>query len=563
MSIELALINPREGGPDKYPPISLLCLAAYARRSGHSVVIIDAQAEGLSDDEVAERVMSAQPALCGVTFMTNQVGIVRKLVARLSLLRKQGLTVKFVAGGMHVSILPDEARDLGFDFCVVGEGEETLVQLLHALRTGASTESIEGLWGNRFRPRKLVEDLDTLPLPAWDLVPIEKYAVSQPELRYTRESGVCLSISGSRGCLYNCVFCSSHGVYGRTHRERSPANIVDEMEMLCTKYGVRKFFMVDESILGNAERAEAIAEEISKRRLKIQYASPARVSDRGVNLKTLARLRESGMLRVDFGVETGAQRILDDTRKGITIEQIVNAHRLAHEAGMRTTSLMIVGHLEEAWEDVLDSLALIGNLQTDEVVFGPMTPYPGTEVYSKALKEGWIRNFDWGMYYITNSYRVMRNRHFTHQEIYLLYILCTDATRFMTAWKQRELRSWYDFYRVLGTGRMRLKAVGRFWLAMYILTRDRAFLRELKLEQIKRTIYVWAMDVIQNPEDATLLAGVRKNPLSVLKRPARKRLLELLVPLVMDRVKESFTTPLYRVFYAYRLAAYSGSLRKR
>jgi anaerobic magnesium-protoporphyrin IX monomethyl ester cyclase len=549
---DLVLINPRMVGTDKYPPTSLLCLAAYARREGHSVVIIDAQAEVLTDEEVSERVGHYGPTLCGITFMTNQVEIVRHLVAKL---KERNPGLKLVAGGIHASILPAEAKALGFDFCVVGEGEVTLVQLLSAIENQTSTDDIEGLWtsSSQYRPRQMVPDLDSLPLPAWDLVPVDTYSVSQPDFRYTLESGVCLTISTSRGCPYNCAFCCSHGVYGRSHRTRSPRHIADEIEMLYRKHDVRKFFLVDESILANPERAEGLADEILRRNLKIEFASSARVSDRGVNIETLTKMRKAGMVRVDFGVESGSQNILNDIRKGITIRQVKDAHRIAHEAGMRTTTLMIAGHLEEDWEDILDSLELVAKIGTDYPEFGPMTPYPGTEAYSKALEEGWIRDPDWSMYYISNPYRVMRSRHFLYHEIYALTLLCTDAAHFMIAWKLRKPSSWKGFYSLLNASRpvIGLKPIGRLWLARYMQTGNRACLRKLSIQQLK---WPKTRDLFEHPEDMAAMAGLRKDPLKLTREPNKMRRMRLLMPLVLERVEDAVAEPLHAAFYACLLS---------
>jgi len=545
---DLVLINSRVIPVEKYPPISLLFLAAYVREKGHSVAVIDANAEMLTDEDVSARVGCYRPILCGITFMTPQVKTVRELVARL---KEDHPKVKLVAGGIHVSILPQEARALGFDFCVVGEGEETLVQLLSAAKAGSSTDNIEGVWtdGSQFKPRRLIEDLDSLPLPAWDLVPIDDYTVSQPDSRYTFESGVCLSISTSRGCLYNCAFCASHGVYGHSYRTRSAHHIVDEMEMLYGKYGVSKFFLVDESILVEPERAEEFAEEILKRKLEVTFASNARVSDPGVNVGTLAKLRKAGMVRVDFGVESGSQRILNDIRKGITVQQIVDAHKIAHQAGMKTTSLMIVGHLEESWEDVIDSLELLARIDTDYPVFGSMTPYPGTEAYTKALKEGWIRDLDWSKYCISGSYRVMRNRHFLHWEIFALTLLGLDAADFIVKWKRRRPRSWRDFYSILDASNPTgLKPIGRLWLARYMQTGDRSHLRKLSLNQLR---WIRRIRLTDNPEKLELVAGLGRNPYRILTEPNRMRRIKVALPLLLERAIEQ--NRIHRALYACTL----------
>jgi len=551
MSIDLVLVNPRVIGETNYPALSLLCLAAYARREGYSVAIIDAQAETLSDQEVSARVAEYDPILCGITFMTHQAEIVRKLVARI---KESKPDIKLVAGGIHVSILPHESKTLGFDFCVVGEGEVTLVQLLSALKSNSKVDNIEGLWTSdtsQFKPRKVIDTLDSLPVPAWDLVPVEKFTVGQPDLRYTQESGVCLTIAASRGCPYNCTFCSSHGVYGYSHRTRSPSHVVDEMEMLYKDYGVSKFFLVDESILAKADRAEQFAEEIMKRQLRVQFASSARVNDRGVNPTTLKKLREAGMVRVDFGVESGSQRILNDIRKGITVEQIVRAHRAAHEAGMQITSLMMSGHLEETWEDALDSLELVAKIETDYPEFGPMTPYPGTEAYSKALREGWIRDNDWSKYYISNVYRVMRSRHFLYQEIFAMSLLCWDAARLMVRWKRNKPSSLRDFFAITGTDSSGLKPIGRFLVARYMQTSDRRFLKELKLEQLKRIKRIRLLD---DPREAQLVIGLRKRPWRVFTQSNRIERIRLLFPVLLERIEERIVIPVGRIYYASALA---------
>ena len=551
MSTDLVLVNPKVIGETSYPALSLLCLAAYARQEGHRVVIIDAQAEMLTDEDVSARIAKCDPILCGITFMTHQVGIVRELVATL---RKDHPHVKYVAGGIHISILPQEAKALGFDFCVVGEGEVTLAQLLSALKGHSSTDNIEGLWADnasQFKSRKVIGNLDDLPLPAWDLVPVDKYTVGQPDLRYTQESGVCLTIAASRGCPYNCAFCSSHGVYGYSHRTRSPAHVVDEMEMLYERYGVNKFFLVDESILAKGQRAEEFAEEILKRGLKVKFASSARVNDPAVNIRTLTKLREAGMVRVDFGVESGSQMILNDIRKGITIAQIEHAHETAHKAGMQITSLMMSGHLEESWEDALDSLELIARLQTDYPEFGAMTPYPGTEAYTKALREGWIRDGDWSKYYISNVYRVMRSRHFQYQEIFALSLLCWDAARLIVHWKQRKPSSWCDFFSILGTDASGLRPIGRYWVAKYMQTGEKDYLRKLRFQQLRRIRRIRLLD---NPRDAELVIGLRKHPWRIVTRSNRIRRIRLSLPVLLERMENVIAIPVKRAFYACLLA---------
>jgi anaerobic magnesium-protoporphyrin IX monomethyl ester cyclase len=531
---DLILVNPRVVA-DKYPPISLLSLAAYVREHGHSVRLVDAQAEELSDLEVAEIVGDEKPLLCGITFMTSQVLTVKKLLGAL----KSRCECKFVAGGVHTSVLPKEVKELGFDYCVVGEGEETLLELLCALKARREPSGIAGVWSDaNFVPRKLFEDISMLPMPAWDLAPVALYKVSQPDSRYVLESGVCLAISTSRGCQYHCAFCASHSVFGKSHRERSPRSIVDEIEVLYRQYGIAKFFLVDESILSNASRAEEFADELTKRQLKVMFASSARVNDPGVNLSTLKKLKQAGMTRVDFGVESGSQRILNDIRKGITLEQIASAHKIAHEAGLKTTSLMIVGHLEEDWNDVIDSLILIDRIETDYPEFGPLTPFPNTEVYARAMREGWIRNQgEWDQFSISNWYRVLRNRNFDYPEILMLTYLCNGVAQVMRE-RTNPTDSWTALLHTLaGLGDFPwafLQTKGKLLVMKYLLTKDTKYLRELNFGHLS-----WRVRLINDTFEFRVLYELRKNPLSLFTRPHQLSVIRLAVSAAASALRES------------------------
>jgi len=554
---DLVLINPKAVA-DKYPPISLLSLAAYVRDRGFSVKLIDAQAEELSEVEVAEIVRAERPLICGITFMTSQVPEVKELLGSL----RSRCDCKFVAGGVHTSVLPREVKELGFDYCVVGEGEETLLELVSTLKAHREPSNIAGLWSDGgFVPRKLFEDLNALPLPAWDLAPVKLYKVSQPDARYVLESGVCLAISTSRGCLYHCAFCASHSVFGKSHRERSPRNVVDEIAMLSRQYGISKFFLVDESILGNADRAEDFADEVTRRGLKIMFASSARVNDPGVNPRTLKKLKEAGMIRVDFGVESGSQRILNNIRKGITLEQIANAHKLAHEAGLQTTSLMIVGHLEETWDDIIDSLILIDRIETDYPEFGPLTPFPDTEVYARAMREGWIRNQgEWDQFSISNPYRVLRNRNFGYQEIVLLTFLCNGVAQMISRRPKLDMsltkilyalgRPGYDHWHYLRTK-------GKFLVMKYLLTKNTKYLRELNFGHL-----AWRVRLINNPPEYEILCELKRNPVLLLKMSHRASAIRSVVLVAASALSESIEDTIMRPIHTVLLVMTTSNRRQ-
>jgi radical SAM superfamily enzyme YgiQ (UPF0313 family) len=300
------------------------------------------------------------------------------------------------------------------------------------------------------------------------------------------------------------------------------------MQMLCRQYGISKFFLVDESILGNASRAEEFADEITKRRLKIMFASSARVNDPGVNLRTLKKLKQAGMTRVDFGVESGSQRILNDIRKGITLQQIASAHKIAHEAGLKTTSLMIIGHLEENWNDIIDSLILIDRIETDYPEFGPLTPFPDTQVYARAMREGWIRNQgEWNQFTIGNWYRVLRNRNFDYQEILLLTYLCNGVAQVMMERSKLD-GSWTAFLHTLAGLRdfpwPFLQTKGKFLVMRYLLTKDPKYLRKLNFSHL-----TWRIRLTDNTSQFRLLHELKRKPWLFFKSQHKISLIGLVV----------------------------------
>lgn len=547
--VDLVLINPRMIGEESYPPISLLALASYVRKD-FTVKIVDAQAEKFTDEQVLSIVKEETPIACGMTFMTNQVPFVKQL---LDLLKKE-VDTKFIAGGVHTSVLPHEVSQMGFDYCVVGEGELTLKEILKAIKTGKN-KSIDGVWAKTgFKQRKQIDKLSILPMPAWDLVNIQKYTVSQPDLRYNYEGGVCLSISTSRGCPFECAFCSAHSVYGRGNRPRPVKDVVEEIKHLSQNYHINDFFIVDESIFGSKKRAEQFAEEILRHNLHIRYASSARVTDPGINLGTLLKMKESGLVRVDFGVESGSQRILDNIKKHTSIEVIKKSHNIAHLSGVKTTSLMIVGHLEEDWGDVYDTFEMIADMETDYPEFGPLTPFPATEVFEKSNKNGWIRDYDWGNYYISLPFRVMRSRYFDYQEIWVLHLLASSTVKVINKYKNTNKFDLKTCINLLRTDRNGLKPKGSFLVCKYMKNRDRQELTKLNLKMVKGSCKhnIYKNKTIIPPYQLHMqMFGIRKHPFKILHVKNKKQTILYLSSVAIQSMWQAL--PFDVCFYAILL----------
>lgn len=429
--IDALLINPRICGNEKYPPLSLIYLAAYAEREGFNVDICDAAALEMSDKEVLNIIRQKNPRCVGLTFMTPQYSYALVLAG---LIRKSFPEIFLIAGGIHSNVVPEDTlkRIPFFDCIVMGEGEVTFTELLSKLKAG-ETGDISKISGIAFMdkgkfiktaPRLLIQNLDVLPIPAWGKLPIQQYRVSLPAKRYEYSEGIALTLSSSRGCPYQCLFCSAHGVFGSGYRYRSPSFVADEIEYLVNHHNIRHFFFVDEVLFQKRDHILSLANEIIKRGLNIRWAGNSRVNSPALDDEVLETVIKAGCVRIDFGVESGSPDIIKEIRKGITLPQIYEAHRKAQNHGLATTTLMMVGHPSESMEDIRASIRLLAYLESDYPEFGPATPFPGTPLYEMAREKGWLRSDDWSDYFISNSYRVMRNKHFDYQDIFSLSSFC-------------------------------------------------------------------------------------------------------------------------------------------
>jgi radical SAM superfamily enzyme YgiQ (UPF0313 family) len=441
----------------------------------------------------------------------------------------------------------------GFDYVVVGEGEKTLASMLqNKINNLAPDYQVKGIYHKEdFEPTELIVDLDTLPMPAWDLVNVNWYKVSQPDSRYKLEAGQALTISTSRGCKQVCAFCCWGKVFGRTHRFRSATKIVDELEYLGKHYGVTKFFFVDDCLLGNKKRADELAMLLIVKNLKVSFSSATRVTDEGVNEETLTSLHQAGLCTLDFGVESGSEKILKDIHKGINIAYIKRAHDLAHLVGINTTSLMMVGHLEETWQDFYDSLELYAEMETDYVNWSPLTPFPGTEVYEKAKARGWIRDFDWSHYLVDGWYRVMRTDTFSYEDMNSLEQLAIGTTDVMMKYRKNKPTSFSNYYSLLGSSYpVGLNAKGRYYVIQRMRRGERKYLEKLNFSLLKLSK---TRHLLENKEDAKLVISVRKHPSKLITESNRLKRLRIFIPLAIEYAIDHIKDYVNRIYYAWRL----------
>jgi radical SAM superfamily enzyme YgiQ (UPF0313 family) len=375
-----------------YPPMGLLYIAAAVRRQygdRFQFEVLDTQMEGMGYPEIRKFLEKNKPDVVGISCMTFLLVDALKTARTM---REVDPAIPVIVGGTHPTIFPEEmASQPEIDFVVVGEGEQVFGDLLAALDEGRTPGDIPGVGYKRegraeVVPRKdFIRDLDALPFPARDLIPSERYYNVLGESRV-----VMTSLLTSRGCPFKCIFCTNKD--GKVCRMRSPENVVREIEE-CFARGITDFNVIDDTFTINKKRAAAIADLILEKGLKITMDLRARVDT--VDQELLNKLARAGCTRIRFGVESGNPGVLENLRKGITLDQIRTAFKMARKAGIMTFAYFMLGSPGETEEQVWESLRLAKKISPDIVQFLITTPFPASDLYTLGIERGVLSGDYW------------------------------------------------------------------------------------------------------------------------------------------------------------------------
>lgn len=378
----------------KTPPIGLAYIAAVLKQNNLDVEILDAEAFNYNEEQTVEEITKKKPDLVCFTVTTPLMPISIKLCQHIKKIDKN---IKTVLGGPHITSVPIESLKSPFvDFVVCGEGEYTFLELAQELTKGE--EDFSGVKGIGFKKdgvpvlnekRELIQDLDKVPFPARELLPVDRYINMFNGKVYT-------VVISSRGCPGQCIFCDSFVTFGRRTRFRSPNNVVDELEEVKNKFGISYFTFCDDTFTLNKERTIEICKEIIRRKLGIEFYCSSRANT--IDEERLEWLKKAGCTTITFGVESGDQRILNVIKKGITLEQVRNAIRLTKKYGIKTHASYMFGNPEETLETINRTIDFANELDTDFAQFCIATPYPGTELWNIVLKDNLITDFDYSKF---------------------------------------------------------------------------------------------------------------------------------------------------------------------
>lgn len=388
------------------PPLWGALLAAYLREAGYLVALFDAEVEGWGYDETALKIKEIDPVLA-VVFVsgTNPSASTMNMTGAgeiLSCVRGLSPETKTLIMGLHPSALPKRTmEDEDVDFLCVGEGFYTLPLLIDALKAKDQNLDIKGLWkrvDGRIVPSEipeLIEDLGVLPIPAWDLLPMERYRAHNwhcfNDIENRSPYGV---IYTSLGCPFKCSFCCINALFGASRiRYRPLESVFDELDLLVNKYGIKHLKIVDEMFVLNEERVVQFSEGIVKRGYDLNIWAYARVNT--VTEKMLSKMKEAGINWLAYGFESGSEKVIKDVSKGYKTELVAKVVDMTRDAGINICANYIFGLPEDDYASMNETLKLMLDINAEWANIYSAMAYPGSELYDDAIKEGWPLPDSW------------------------------------------------------------------------------------------------------------------------------------------------------------------------
>jgi magnesium-protoporphyrin IX monomethyl ester (oxidative) cyclase len=420
--MRVCLINPPRiqpkawGKPSVFPPIPLAYIAAILEKT-NEVCIVDAPTEGrknlqeinktayrvgLSNDQIGKKIKKFSPDVVIIEIpFSGWARTAFEVSLKIKQINNDIVTVLY---GQHPSARPNACLEQkGIDFVVIGEAENTIQELVHNLNQGFSKiEKIKGLGFIRngkvvITPqRPIIEDLDSLPLPARHLLPMNEYAVAVKEapLRGVIKKPWTIMIT-SRGCPFRCVFCTHHIVWGRRWRGRSPKNVVAEIEHLVKTYAIKQIDFLDDNMTLDRTRMENICDLIIAKKLHVEWFTPSGVRADTLNESLLKKMKKAGCKKIRVAPESGVQKVVDSIiKKNLDLKSVEKAVKLCKKIRLKVGCFFVIGLIGETKSDIKETINFaykLKQLGADSFIFSIASPIYGTELYEQAKKEGYLR----------------------------------------------------------------------------------------------------------------------------------------------------------------------------
>ena len=397
------------------PPIGIAYLAGTLLKNNIDCKIIDATGEalkkftyleyaggfavGLTNQEIVDRI-DPKTDIIGLSCMfssswTNDSRLI-------DLIRSRFPNAKIVLGGEHVTACCDYIlqNHPAVDFCVKGEGEQTLLELIHALRNQIEPSGVAGVVRRdpqgaiiHNNTRKRIVDINHIPKPAWHLVPLENYLSNL--IGHGISNQRSMPFLASRGCPYQCTFCSSAQMWTTRWIARDVKEVVDEMEEYIHTYQVKNFDFYDLTAIIRKDWLIAFAQEVIRRNLQITYQLPSGTRSEAIDKEVAEWLKKSGCTHVNYAPESGSKRTLKRIKKKVDLDNLLESLKYVCDQDIKVMCNIILFPHESPW-DVLQTFRLMfkmARIGLHDITFVPFVPYPGTELYEELKLEKKIPEF--------------------------------------------------------------------------------------------------------------------------------------------------------------------------
>jgi len=377
------------------PPLGIAYMAGVLQENNIDVEILDASAEDMDFKDVEKELLKRKPDLVALTALTPTIG---RALETAQVVKETLPDSIVVMGGYHPTFnFIETLEDENVDIVIRGEGEYIMLNLVQALENQSSLHDVKGIVFEDKNSKEivvnpeapLIQDLDELPFPALNLLPMKKYRLLDMDTHMT-------TMITTRGCPMQCSFCSSAAMHGKKIRERSVENIVDEIEYLKTNYDIDTIAFMDDTFTLKKRKVMAICDEILKRNIEIMWGCTSRVDT--LDEKLLKKMKEAGCITIFIGVESADQQQLDNMCKNTTIAKIENAFKIAHKLKIRTIASVALGMPGDTKEIMNKTVKFVHKLKPNYAIYSLATPYPGTKFYKEAFEKNLIKIKDWSKY---------------------------------------------------------------------------------------------------------------------------------------------------------------------
>jgi len=400
---DIALVFPPHRLKEHRYSLGLLYISGYLKDNGFDNVIIENKLMGGADykyqgkeqttKDIITKVVELKPKVVGYTSSSIEINDVIEMNREI---RNKIDTISII-GGPHVTALPEDILKHGFDISVIGEGEKTALELLNELKKESyDLSKVNGIAYQEngqtiVNPSREMIDITNSVMPAYDKIYMEKYLrVSDEVLR-----GVPIRaaiVMASRGCPYGCTFCACNKVFGRRVRYRDIENIRQEVKLLKDKYNAEAIWFADDTMTVSYDHVKKICQLMKEEKMFWGAQSRVDLTDEVI----VKLMKESGCLQLDFGVESGNQRVLDEViNKRIKLEQVEKAFDLCHKYGIRSHAAFMLGLPTETSDEAIQTFEFAKKLKPNWYAFGIFTPLPGTYLYDHYYKPGEITMDDY------------------------------------------------------------------------------------------------------------------------------------------------------------------------